>query len=176
SVLVYSAVGVQEDIGTELEFINEEGQALKEIVAPWFGTAFWVAGFVMLFSTNVGIVDYTSRLIADAAKTNYRFMRESVFWSESRIYFTVAWAMIILGSIILLAGLSQPIVLLVISSAGGGVVMAFYSVMLIVLNRRSLPEVIRLKGWRLPIMVIIALFFVPFAIYVVYDQIVNNLL
>jgi hypothetical protein len=174
SVLVYSAVGVQEDIGTELEFINEEGQALKEIVAPWFGTAFWVAGFVMLFSTNVGIVDYTSRLIADAAKTNY--LRESEFWSESKIYFTVAWAIIILGSTILLAGLSQPIVLLVISSAGGGVVMAFYSVMLIVLNRRSLPEAIRLKGWRLPIMVITALFFVPFAIYVVYDQIVNNLL
>jgi Mn2+/Fe2+ NRAMP family transporter len=173
SVLVYSAVGVQEDIGEELEFIGEEGQALQEIVAPWFGTAFWVAGFVMLFSTNVGIVDYTSRLIADAAKTNY--LRGSEFWSESRIYFTVAWAMIILGSIILLAGLSQPIVLLVISAAGGGVVMAFYSVMLIVLNRRTLPEAIRLKGWRLPIMVVIALFFVPFAIYVVYDQIVNNL-
>ncbi len=118
-------------------------------------------------------VDYTSRLIADAAKTNY--LRGSEFWSESRIYFTVAWAMIILGSTILLAGLSQPIVLLVISSAGGGVVMAFYSVMLIVLNRRTLPEAIRLKGWRLPIMVIIAIFFVPFAIYVVYDQIVNNL-
>ncbi len=173
SVLVYSAVGVQEDIGTELEFINEEGQALKEIVAPWFGTAFWVAGFIMLFSTNVGIVDYTSRLIADAAKTNY--LRESEFWSESRIYFTVAWAMIILGSIILLVGFSQPIVLLVISSAGGGVVMALYAVMLIVLNRRTLPEAIRLKGWRLPVMVVIALFFVPFAIYVVYDQIVNNL-
>ena len=173
SVLVYSAVGVQEDIGTELEFIGEEGQALKDIVAPWFGTAFWVAGFVMLFSTNVGIVDYTSRLIADSAKTNY--LRESEFWSESKIYFTVAWAIIILGSAILLAGLSQPIVLLIISSAGGGVVMAFYSVMLIVLNRRTLPEAIKLKGWRLPIMVIIALFFVPFAIYVIYDQIVNNL-
>jgi hypothetical protein len=74
-----------------------------------------------------------------------------------------------------LAGLSQPIVLLVISSAGGGVVMALYSVMLIVLNRRTLPEAIRLKGWRLPVMVITALFFVPFALYVVYDQIVGLL-
>jgi hypothetical protein len=173
SVLVYSAVGVQEDIGTELEFIGEEGEALKDIIAPWFGTAFWVAGFVMLFSTNVGIVDYTSRLIGDSLKVT--FLKESEFWSESKIYFTVAWLIIISGSIILLAGLSQPIVLLVISSAGGGVVMALYSVMLIVLNRRTLPEAIRLQGWRLPVMVITALFFVPFALYVVYDQIVGLL-
>ena len=39
---------------------------------------------------------------------------------------------------------------LVIASAGGGFVMAFYSVLLIALNRKMLPEYARLKGWRLP--------------------------
>ena len=77
--------------------------------------------------------------------------------------------MTIAGSLILLSGLSQPIVLLIISSPGGGVVMAFYSVMLIVLNRRALPEVARLKGWRLPVMVVIAFFFISFSVYLVYD-------
>ena len=77
--------------------------------------------------------------------------------------------MTIAGSLILLSGLSQPIVLLIISSAGGGVVMAFYSVMLIVLNRRALPEVAKLKGWRLPVMVVIAFFFISFSAYLVYD-------
>jgi len=53
-------------------------------------------------------------------------------------------------------GLDQPIVLLVIASASGGVVVAFYSVLLILLNRNVLPEQIRLNGWWLPIMAVIA--------------------
>jgi len=47
--------------------------------------------------------------------------------------------------------------------------MAFYSVMLIVLNRRAPPEVARLKGWRLTVMVMLAGFFVSFSVYSVYD-------
>jgi len=128
---------------------------------------FLAAGVIMLFSTNLGIVDYTSCLTADTLKTGY--LAESRFWSESKVYLAVVWFMTIAGSLILLSGLSQPIVLLIISSAGGGVVMAFYSVMLIVLNRRALPEVARLKGWRLPVMVVIAFFFVAFSVYLVYD-------
>jgi hypothetical protein len=54
---------------------------------------------------------------------------------------------------------SQPLVLLIIASAGGGVVMFFYSGMLILLNRRALPEPIKLKGWRLPVMWLIFIFF-----------------
>ncbi|MDQ3638459.1 MAG: Nramp family divalent metal transporter [Actinomycetota bacterium] len=102
-------------------------------------------------------MDYTSRLTADTLETGY--LAENRFWSESKIYLAVVWFMTIAGSLIPLSGLSRPIVLLIISSAGGGVVMAFfYSVMLIVLNRRALPEIARLKGWRLPVMAIIAFF------------------
>ena len=73
------------------------------------------------------------------------------------------------GTAVLLAGLSAPIVLLIISSAGGGVVMALYSVMLIVLNRRALPDAIKLKGWRLPVMVVTAIFFLFFSGLLIWD-------
>src|SRR3712207_3470280 len=130
SVLVNSTIGVREQVGTELAFIQEEARALGNLIAPWFQTFFLAAVVIMLFSTNVGIVDYTSRLTADTLKTGY--LARSNFWSESKIYLTVVWLMTIGGSIVLVAGLSAPIVLLIISSAGGGVVMALYSVMLIV--------------------------------------------
>lgn len=52
--------------------------------------------------------------------------------------------------------------------------MSFYSVLLILLNRNSLPERIRLKGWRLPIMAVIAVFFIGFSLYLVYDLAVNG--
>ena len=44
-----------------------------------------------------------------------------------------------MGSIIILTGI-EPVVLLIIASSGGWFVMALYLTMLIVLNRRALPD------------------------------------
>ena len=167
SVLVNSTIGIREQVGTELAFIQEEARALGNIIGGWFELFFLVAVVIMLFSTNLGIVDYTSRLTADTLKTGY--LANSRFWSESKIYVTVVWLMTIGGSIVLIAGLSAPIVLLIISAAGGGVVMALYSVMLIVLNTRALPEFAKLKGWRLPIMIVTAAFFLFFSGLLIWD-------
>ena len=46
--------------------------------------------------------------------------------------------------------------------------MAIYSTLLVLLNRRVLPEFARLKGWRLPVMVFCALFYVLPSLYVLY--------
>jgi hypothetical protein len=165
AVMVSSTIGISEDAGTDLAFIEDEGAALASIIAPWFETAFFAAIFIVLFSTNVGVIDYVSRLTGDSLKVT--FLKNSTFWSESKIYVTVVWFMIIVGSMILWTG-AEPIVLLVIASAGGGFVMAFYSVLLIALNRKALPDFAKLKGWRLPVMVFCALFYVSFAAYLLY--------
>ena len=47
--------------------------------------------------------------------------------------------------------------------------MALYSTMLIVLNRRALPGEIRLKGWRLLIMIITVLFFISLSLFLLYQ-------
>jgi hypothetical protein len=167
SVLVNSTIGIQEDVGTELGFIQDEARALGNIIGGWFQFFFLAAVAIMLFSTNVGIVDYTSRLTADTLKTGY--LAESRFWSESKLYLAVVWIMTIGGSTVLIAGLNAPIALLIISSAGGGIVMALYSVMLLVLNRRALPDAIKLKGWRLPVMIVTAAFFLFFSGLLIWD-------
>ena len=164
-VLVFSTAGVQENIGTDLAFIEDEARILGDRIAPWFAEFFLIAGFVMLFSTNVGIVDYVARITGDSLKVS--FLKESEFWSESKIYATVVWIMAIGGSLLLLTGL-EPIVLLVIASTGGYFVMAFYSTLLVLLNRRHLPEFARLKGWRLPVNVFVAAFYVLPTLYVLY--------
>ena len=165
SVLVFSTAGVQENIGTDLAFIQDEARILGERIAPWFAEFFLVAGFVMLFSTNVGIVDYVGRITGDSLKVT--FLKESEFWSESKLYITVVWIMAIGGSLLLLTGL-EPIVLLVIASTGGYFVMAIYSTLLVLLNNRHLPEFTRLKGWRLPVMILCAVFYVLPTVYVIY--------
>ena len=108
-------------------------------MAPWFGTAFWLTGAVVLLSTNLGVLDHMGRLTADVLKVD--FLRDNQFWTESRIYFAVIWGEIVFGSIVLLVvGITAPLVLLVISSAINGVIMFVYSVLLIQLNRFNLPS------------------------------------
>jgi hypothetical protein len=155
-VLVFSSIGIQENIGTDLAFVEEWGAALGDRIAPWFEEFFLVAGFVMLLSTNIGIVDYVGRITGDSLKVTV--LRDSEFWSESKLYVTAVWIIIIVGSALIWTGI-EPIVLLVLSSAGGFYVMAAYSTLLNVLNRRHLPEYARLKGWRSPIAVFVALFY-----------------
>jgi hypothetical protein len=165
SVLAYSTLGIQKNVTGDLTFIKDEGNVLGEVIGPWFATFFFAAASIKLFSTNLGILDWVSRLTADSLKMS--FLGESQFWSESKIYLTVVWSMIPIGSVIILTGI-EPVVLLIIASSGGGFVMALYSTMLIVLNRRALPDNIKLKGWRLPIIAITALMFISLSRFLLY--------
>jgi hypothetical protein len=155
-VLVFSSIGIQENIGTDLAFVEDWGAAMGEKIAPWFEEFFFVAGFVMLLSTNIGIMDYVGRITGDSLKVTV--LRDSEFWSESKLYVTVVWFMAIGGTILIWTGI-EPIVLLILSASGGFFVMAAYSTLLNFLNRRHLPEYARLKGWRSPIIVFVALFY-----------------
>jgi hypothetical protein len=168
SVLTYSTVDVGSDLGEEFAFIEAEGNTLKDVIAPWFGTGFFLCGAVALFSTNLGILDYTSRLCADQLKIN--LARDSTFWSESKIYFAIVWGMIAFGVLVLLSGLEQPLVLLVISSSIAGVMMFIYSILLIQLNRKALPDPIKISGVRLGVMGFSVLFFGVFSVLLVYDE------
>src|ERR687896_648425 len=164
-VLVFSAIGVQENIGTDLAFVEDWAVAMGERIAPWFEYFFLIAGFVMLLSTNIGIMDWVARLTGDSLKVT--FLKEREFWSESKLYVTAVWILAIGGSIIIWTGI-EPIILLTFSAAGGFFVMAAYSTLLNFLNRRYLPEYAKLKGWRSPIIVLVAVFYLFPTLYVTY--------
>ena len=57
----------------------------------------------------------------------------------NRVYFIVVWAMVLIGITVLLLGFDQPLILLVFSASFAAVMMFVYSILLIVLNRGSLP-------------------------------------
>jgi hypothetical protein len=145
SMLAYSTVFGREGLSDDIDFLQMEGEQLNSLVAPWFGALFWAIGAVSLFAAAMGIVDYTSRLAADVLKTSY--LRTSS-WSESRIYFTLVWGLVLVGCLILLIGFDQPLILLVISASVGGGMMMIYSPLLILLNRRVLPRPIRITPAR----------------------------
>ncbi len=166
SMIAYSTVFGREVPGEgDLEFIQGMGDALKTTVGSWFGTLFWAIGGAGLLLTALANVDYPCRFAADVLKTVY--IGENQRWSESRIYFFAVLSMCSVGILILLLGLTQPLILLVISAALGGVMMFVYSTLLIFLNRGSLPTAIKLYGWRLGGMLVAVLFYGYFSIRLV---------
>lgn len=174
STLAYATVpGVGLSAGANLAFVRAEGEALKVVVAPWFGTFYWVFGALSLILVSLGAIDYISRLVADVIKTVY--LPQSQIWSESRVYFVVAWSVIAAGCAILLSGVNQPLLLLTISACLSGMVMFVYSILLIQLNRRGLPPAIRVKGLRLAMLVVATLFYGFFAGWLVIVQVQSYL-
>ena len=139
SLLAYATVfGIEGD--NNISFLEAEGDALMERVGTWFGYLFWIIGATSLFAAALGIVDYTCRLVADVLKVSY--LRDNETWSESRIYFTLVWVLVVWSTIILLTIQSQPLILLIISASIGGFMMFIYSGLLILINKRSLPPAV----------------------------------
>ena len=148
SLLAYSTVFGRDDVANDIGFIQTEGEVLGERVGGWFQYLFWAIGAFSLFAAALGIVDYTSRLAADVIKTSYK--REA---NESKLYAGLVWGLVAIGVLVLLFGFTQPIVLLVISAVVGGFMMFLYSGLLILINRKSLPGPIRIRGVRLGVLV-----------------------
>jgi Amino acid permease len=144
SLLAYATVYGREDLANNIGFIKTEGEVLGELVGGWFMYLFWAVGAFSLFAAALGIVDYTSRLAADVIKNSYVHNA-----NESKVYALLVWGLVAIGVIVLLAGFDQPIVLLVISAVVGGFMMFIYSGLLILINRKSLPGAIKVRGVRL---------------------------
>jgi hypothetical protein len=156
SMLAHSTLHGRPGLPSTIAFLKVESEQLQANVGGWFGTLFLVIGAYSLYAAAAAIVDYTSRLGADVLKWTY--LRE---WraTESQIYFGLVWGLVAAGCAILLLGLDQPLVLLLISACTGGAMMFVYSMLLIVLNRATLPAPLRPRGYRVAALVGSAAFF-----------------
>jgi hypothetical protein len=168
SMLAHSTLHGRAGLPSTIAFLKAEGEQLQAAVGGWFGTLFWVIGAYSLFAAAAGIVDYTSRLAADVLKWTY--LRQ---WrvTESQLYFVLVWGLVAAGCAILLLGLDQPLVLLLISACTGGAMMFVYAILLVVLNRRALPAVLRPRAYRVAALIASAAFFGVLSVLTVVQQV-----
>ena len=87
---------------------------------------------------------------ADILKTTY--LRRSRL-SESKLYFGLVRSPVGIGIVVLLVGVDQPLVLRVISACAAEAMMFMYSLLLLLIIRRSLPEAINVRGLRAGVLV-----------------------
>jgi hypothetical protein len=147
----------------DLDFIWGESQAINERLGTAGQMLFLVMGIAILFTTEIGVLDATSRISMDIVKVNW--LRDSRRWTESRLYYVFLWSTILVGAGILWIGEKRisSFGLFKATAALNGAVMFLYCLTLIFLNMRTLPPPIRMRPWRLVIMVLAVLFFGGFA-------------
>ncbi|MFI5841602.1 Nramp family divalent metal transporter [Catenuloplanes sp. NPDC051500] len=168
SLLAYETLFGRDDLKNDPSFLRIEGDILADRVGVWLKLLFFAIAAVSLWAAAMGLLDIIGRVAADFVSRSY--LPGSPRWTEPRLYLAVVWAEIILGSLILLAGFTQPLGLLIVSTCAASVVTLLYSILLVRLNTRDLPSPVRLRGWRLIGLLLAIAFYGFFALAMVITQ------
>lgn len=145
-------------VGSGWAFVWAQAELLSQHPFGWFlQPAYLIAGMALLVTTEIGVLDASSRISADIVKVN--FLRDDDRWSVSRLYFFFLWGEIILGSAILLFLTQEPDTLVRTSAALNGTVMFLYSLLLLYLNTKILPRSVSITPVRFVALVWACTFF-----------------
>ena len=155
------------DVAEGFGFIADEAAALEARFGSAARHLFLGVGVVVLFTTELALLDAVARVAADILKMGV--LRK---WSPSlsRLYFAVVWALIAFGIVVLAAGFDEPLPLLILSATLNGFVMFLYSGLLLCLNVGCLRKPLRPGPLRIAALVGALCFFGYFSVLTLLDQ------
>jgi hypothetical protein len=139
--------------GEGVDFLFSESNAVKTLFAPVFQNVFLVMVAVMLFGTQLTVLDSTSRIISE----NIVILKNNL--NLSKVYYIVLWLQILAGIIIFSFGYFDPITLVIIGAVLNALAMFFHIGATYILNKRQLPLEYQPSLLRKIILLIAWLFF-----------------
>ncbi len=168
-LLAFSTTSGFSDNAQGIRFVINEGVAIGNILSPLVGIIFLIAVSIMLFQTQLGVMDSTSRIMSENVATiQLRKTPEKKIYL-SRIYSYFVWAQIAFGSLLFFLGLYEPKQLLVLGAVINAFAMCVHIALVWWLNKKGLEKVFQPRLWRKVIMGIIFLFFSGFSVIVLLD-------
>lgn len=159
--LVFGQAGTKEGI----EFLYQESVAIRTRLAFGAGPAFLLVAGLMLYSTQVGVLESSSRIISE----NLALLKSGADRPVNlSLYFYLAlWFQIILGVALLLIGFDQPRALLTLAAVLNALAMTVSFPLVWFLNRRRLKKGYRMGGARKIIFLLAIVFFAVFDFLVI---------
>jgi hypothetical protein len=140
------------------------------MVFPVIGVLFLVVVSIMLFQTQLGVLDSTSRIMAENLAIRKVHGKERAKINLSKIYYSFVWAQITFGIILFLFNIYEPKTLIVLGAVINAFAMFVHLGFVFWLNHKSLPKVFRPTLWRKIIIGIIFVFFGVFSFIVLLDK------
>lgn len=142
-----------------LQFLYQQAQVMS-LQQAWYGPAFLVIAAVMLFSTQLGVLESSSRIISE----NFLllFYQKGKKFNVSQWFYYALWGQLALGIVVLLSGFQEPRFLLTLGAVLNAAAMMIAFPLVFLLNRQRLPAKIQASWWRQTLMITAFIFFVIF--------------
>ncbi|MFA6131695.1 MAG: Nramp family divalent metal transporter [Patescibacteria group bacterium] len=169
-LLSYATTFGLSDNASGINFVINEGAAIGRLLFPGVGAAFLLVVSLMLFQTQLGVMDSTSRIMAENAAIAQMKRSGKKTIHLSKIYFIFVWSQIAFGIILFLLGATEPKTLIVLGACLNAVAMFVHIGLVSWLNRRELPKIFQPALWRKILLGIIFIFFGVFSVVVLLDQ------
>ena len=145
-----------------INFVLYEASAIAQKTLPLFGTLFLLIGGVMLFSTQMTVLDATSRIMSE----NLLIIKRRNWEAKSlpKIYYSFLWAQIVFGVVIFLVGFGEPLLLLTLAAVINAGAMFVHIALTLVLNLTRLEREVRPSLVRIFVMIFSLAFFGYFTV------------
>lgn len=145
-----------------INFVINEGKMVGQNLFPIFGMLFLLVVSIMLFQTQLGVMDSTSRIMAEnTAIAKLRNNPDNEI-NLSKIYYFFVWAQIAFGITLFLLNIYEPKTLIILGAVINAFAMFVHIGLVTWLNRRELPKIFQPK---LPRKIMIAFIFIFFGVF-----------
>ena len=169
-LLSYNAAYQKGDLGKDIEFVLNEGKVIGQTIFPFVGIMFLSAVVIMLFQTQLGVLDSTSRIMAEnLAVIKLKKAEETI--NLSRLYYLFLWSQIAVGILIFLLFETNPLQLVIIAAVLNAVAMFVHVGMVNWMNYKVLPKELQPGALRRLIMIGIFIFFGFFSIITIWIEV-----
>lgn len=142
ALLSYSTLSTSGADKSGVDFILLQAQSISSAMSPAVALVFSLFVVLMLFGTQLTVLDSTSRIIAENISIIDRGSRPSA------TYYAIIWLQILTGIMVFASGYRDPITLLLIGAVINAGAMTFHIIMTFLLNRRHLDKKTRPALWR----------------------------
>ncbi|MFA5750933.1 MAG: Nramp family divalent metal transporter [Candidatus Paceibacterota bacterium] len=153
-----------------INFVINEGLAIGQMTLPFIGVLFLIVVAIMLFQTQLGVMDSNSRIMAENFAIKKLDGKEDRRIDLSKIYFYFVWAQIAFGVTLFLFNFYEPKTLIVLGAVINAFAMFVHLALVFWLNHKFLPKVFRPNIIRKIIIGIIFVFFGVFSFIVFFDK------
>ncbi len=154
-------------VNSGLDFLYAEAAAISTRTMPLVGTFFLLVASLMLFSTQMGVLESSSRIISE--NILLLFYKKGKRFNLSIGFYLALWAQILLGIFIYLSGFREPRFLLTLGAVLNAAAMMVSFPLLFWLNKKKLPKAYQPGLVRKLIMLAAFIFFVGFVVITLQD-------
>ena len=158
-----TAGGVESTGG--LSFFFRQSEMISSALHPLVGTSFVLIGALMLFTTQLGVLEAASRIISENLLLLKYKVTDEV--NASRMFYYVLWTELAFSAIFLFSGASEPRSLLTLGAILNAAAMMVAFVLIGALNTITIPKQLRPPLARILVLGTAALFFAYFVIQTV---------